>query len=171
MIQCRECDLPRLFAFYRLVSEETENMKTLCRWIYGLHPSEKSITEYLNQGAMYLTEENGEIVAAVAAPLCQPESYHGDEWRKDLADDELATVHLLAVHPHRQKSGLAKTVMREVLALAEKNGMKAVRLDALASNTPAHKLYESLGFEKRGVRRWYAPNLGWDDFLLYEYLL
>ena len=29
--------------------------------------------------------------------------------------------------------------------------MKAIRLDALASNTPAHKIYERLGFEFRGI--------------------
>ena len=46
-----------------------------------------------------------------------------------------------------------------------------IRLDALACNVPAHRLYESLGFQKRDVRHWYAENTGWVDFYLFEFLL
>ena len=56
-------------------------------------------------------------------------------------------------------------------SLITRKGLKAVRLDALACNTPAHRLYESLGFQKRDVRHWYAENTGWYDFYLFEYLL
>ncbi len=60
---------------------------------------------------------------------------------------------------------------RDVIDLAKGMGKKAVRLDALACNAPAHRLYESLGFKKRGVCRWYAENTGWFDFYLFECLL
>ena len=46
-----------------------------------------------------------------------------------------------------------------------------MRLDTLACNTPAQRLYESLGFQKRDQRRWYADNVGWADFFLYELIL
>ena len=46
--------------------------------------------------------------------------------------------------------------------------MQAIRLDALASNTPAHKLYERLGFEYRGKQHLYAENTGWTDFYFFE---
>ena len=48
---------------------------------------------------------------------------------------------------------------------------KAVRLDALSCNKPAHKLYESLGFINRGTERWYAENVGWMEFFLFEFVL
>ena len=48
-------------------------------------------------------------------------------------------------------------------------GMQAIRLDALASNTPAHKIYERLGFEYRGKQHLYAENTGWTDFYFFEY--
>ena len=44
-----------------------------------------------------------------------------------------------------------------------------IRLDALASNTPAHKIYERLGFEYRGKQHLYAENTGWTDFYFFEY--
>ncbi len=43
-----------------------------------------------------------------------------------------------------------------------------VRLDALASNTPAHRIYERLGFEYRGQQHLYAENTGWTDFYFFE---
>ena len=49
-------------------------------------------------------------------------------------------------------------------------GMKAVRLDALASNKPAHRIYERLGFEYRGKQHLYAENTGWTDFYFFEFM-
>ena len=80
-------------------------------------------------------------------------------------------VHLLCVAPEWQKQGLARETMGFVTELSREAEKKAVRLDALACNTPAHRLYESLGFQKRDQRRWYAENVGWTDFFLYELVL
>ena len=60
-------------------------------------------------------------------------------------------------------------MIRQAVSLAKRGGMKAVRLDALATNTPAHRVYERLGFEYRGKQNLYAENTGWTDFLFYEY--
>ena len=55
--------------------------------------------------------------------------------------------------------------------MKRREGRKAVRLDALECNMPAHRLYESLGFRKFDVRCWYASNTGWINFYLFEFLL
>ncbi len=55
------------------------------------------------------------------------------------------------------------------IRLAQSKGMQAIRLDALASNTPAHKIYERLGFEYRGKQHLYAENTGWTDFYFFDY--
>ena len=59
-------------------------------------------------------------------------------------------------------------MIREAIRIALSKGMQAIRLDALASNTPAHKLYERLGFEYRGKQHLYAENTGWTDFYFFE---
>ena len=59
-------------------------------------------------------------------------------------------------------------MIRKAVHLAQTNGMKAVRLDALASNTPAHRIYERLGFKYRGKQHLYAENTGWTDFYFFE---
>ena len=52
--------------------------------------------------------------------------------------------------------------------IARENGKKALRLDTLKSNLPAQRMYEGLGFSRRGEQHLYAENTGWTDFLYYE---
>ena len=171
MRTCVMNDLPALLDFYQLVINETEDMPVHAHWVYGQHPTEDMIANYVRQGNMYCLEDGTDMIAAVAVTPFQTEDYHGIGWQIALKDDEVAVVHILAVNPRFQNRGCAKAIMREVISLAHSKGLKAVRLDALACNTPAHRLYESLGFQKRDVRRWYAENTGWFDFYLFEYLL
>ena len=105
----------------------------------------------------------------MAFPMRQGEDYHAVAWKEDLPDDQVATVHILGVRPACQGTGVASAIIREAIALARSKGMKAVRLDTLASNTPAQHLYESLGFEFRGKQHMYAENTGWMDFFFYEF--
>jgi ribosomal protein S18 acetylase RimI-like enzyme len=59
----------------------------------------------------------------------------------------------------------------EAILLAQRNGKRSIRLDALASNTPAHKIYQGLGFEYRGKQHLYAENTNWTDFYYFEIIL
>ena len=101
--------------------------------------------------------------------MCQGDDYHTINWKEKLPDEQVATVHILGVKPGLQGTGIASAIIRDAIALARANGMKAVRLDTLASNIPAQHLYESLGFEFRGKQHQYAENTGWLDFFFYEF--
>jgi len=169
LIKAKSGDLAKLTSFYRYVVENTANMAEYGRWVYGVYPTDGIINGYIESGHMYYTEEDGEITSAVAVTPFQGTDYHPVQWGVTADDDEVAVVHILCIDPRRQKIGLAKSVMQEVISAAKKS-KKAVRLDALCCNKPAHKLYESIGFQKRGTQRWFADNTGWIDFFLYEYI-
>ena len=164
-------DLDGITAFYKYVIENTENMAQYGRWVYGQHPTDEGIKAYVDAGNMYYAGENGRITAAAAITWSQGEEYHPVRWQVDAADDEVSVVHILCVAPDRQKSGYAKEVMGELIALSKEKGKKAVRLDALSCNLPAHRLYERIGFRRCGVQNWYAENTGRIDFFLYEFVL
>ena len=117
---------------------------------------------------MYIYRERGVIVGAMAVTMYQDENYHEIVWSQQVADVEVAVIHILAVSPDIQGKGIGSEMIREAIRLAQNNGMQAIRLDALASNTPAHKLYEHLGFEYRGKQHLYAENTGWTDFHFFE---
>lgn len=161
-------DFDRVVEFYKNVIENTENMSKYGCWIYGLHPTDDVIRSYIESSCMYLMENDGRITAAVAVTLSQDEDYHSVKWSTNLDDTDVAVIHLLCVSPQEQKQGSAKRVMQEIISMIRAKRKKAIRLDALFCNTPAHRLYESLGFKKCDVKNWYAKNTGWIDFYLFE---
>lgn len=164
-------DIEKIEEYYKYVVDNTENMDKYGRWIYGQHPTNDMIEGYIKNKCMYFAEEDGMIIAAVAVTLFQDEDYHPVQWNVDAKDDEVAVIHILCINPKKQGCGLAKSIVNEIIALAKTKHMKAVRLDALCCNTPAHKLYEGLGFVRCGIQNWYASNTGYIDFYLYELVL
>ena len=162
-------DFDAIIAFYDDVTERTPEMATYARWSKGKHPMVEGIKAYIDEGSMYLYRESGAIVGAMAVTLYQGEDYHAIEWTQQVTDDKVAVIHILAVSPDAQGKGIGSEMIREAIHLAQSKDMQAIRLDALASNTPAHKIYERLGFEYRGKQHLYAENTGWTDFYFFEY--
>ena len=158
-----------IIAFYDDVIERTPDVRKYARWQKGKHPTADGIRAYIEEGSMYLSKEQGTIVGAMAVTMYQGEDYHAIEWSRQVPDNEVAVIHILAVSPDRQGTGIGSKMVREAIELAKAKGMKAIRLDALATNTPAHKLYQRLGFEYRGKQNLYAENTGWTDFFFFEY--
>ena len=162
-------DFDAIIAFYDDVTEHTPGMAVYARWSKGKHPTEEGLRAYVDEGSMYLYREGGVIVGAMALTTYQGEDYHSIEWNRQVPDNEVAVIHILAVSPEKQGEGIGSEMIREAIRLAQSHGMKAIRLDALASNTPAHRIYERLGFEYRGKQYLYAENTGWMDFYFFEY--
>lgn len=163
-------DFDSLIAFYDDVMERTPEIVIYARWQKGKHPTIEGIKAYIDEGSMYLYKESGIIAGAMAVTMYQGDDYHAIEWSKKVADNEVAVIHILAVSPDKQGTGIGSEMIRETIRLARENGMKAIRLDALASNTPAHRIYERLGFQYKGKQHLYAENTGWTDFYFFEYV-
>jgi ribosomal-protein-alanine N-acetyltransferase len=63
----------------------------------------------------------------------------------------------MAVLPEARRRGIATTLLRALLAWASVNHAHHFSLEVRASNTPAIRLYERLGFRPEGRRpRYYA---------------
>lgn len=170
LFKATELDLQRITQFYQDVIAHTEHMDTYARWVYGQHPTDELIKGYIQKDAMYYYEENGVIVSALAVTR-QGEDYHGAMWSISsggcgcfCGTSALCCTEMAKAGRRLQGNDLCGRIER-------KDGKKAVRLDAFACNTPAHRLYESLGFQKRDQRRWYADNVSRAQFFLYELVL
>ncbi len=68
--------------------------------------------------------------------------------------DELH-INTLAVDPELRRQGLATVLMKHLLGVAAAEGADRALLEVRRSNTPAIRLYESLGFQVTDVRRHY----------------
>lgn len=161
-------DYDSIIAFYDDVIERTPEIEKHARWQHGKHPTADGIKSYVNEGYMYLYKEQDTIVGAMALTMYQGADYHAIGWSRQVQDDEVSVIHILAVSPDKQGTGIGSEMVREAINLAKAKGMKSIRLDALATNTPAHKIYERLGFVYKGKQHLYAENTGWTDFFFFE---
>lgn len=158
-----------ILAFYDDVMDRTPNIYEYALWQKGKHPTAEGLKAYIEEGSLYLYKEDGVIVGAMAFPMYQGEDYHPVQWALPLKDNEVAVIHIFAVHPDWQGRGVGSQMVKAAIEMAREKGRNTVRLDTLASNLPAQHLYKSLGFQFRGQQYLYAENTHWTDFYYFEY--
>jgi ribosomal protein S18 acetylase RimI-like enzyme/catechol 2,3-dioxygenase-like lactoylglutathione lyase family enzyme len=153
---------------YLEIIDHSPNLKQYARWEYGKHPTDEGLMKFIDDGNLFLLTDGAGIAGVAAITPGQGEDYRQVQWRVDAKDHEVMTLHLFGILPRYQGAGVGRTMMRRALDMAAEGGMKAFRLDTLASNVPAQRFYESLGFVFCGRQHWYAENTGWIDFYLFE---
>lgn len=122
-------DFTAIIAFYDDVIEHTPCVTKYARWQKGKHPTADGIKAYIKEGSMYLYKEGGLIAGAMAVTMYQGADYHAIEWSTQVADNEVAVIHILAVRPGKQGTGIGSRMVLEAIDLAKEKGMKAIRLD------------------------------------------
>lgn len=78
-----------------------------------------------------------------------------------LLPDE-ADIHNLAVHPGYRRQGIGRSLLQEVIGETKRSRCSRVTLEVRKSNQAAQKLYHSLGFVERGIRKGYYSDDGED---------
>ena len=82
-----------------------------------------------------------------------------------------AEILQIAIDPSYQQRGLANELLVKSFALLQQQGITRILLDVNATNTPAIKLYQRLGFLLDGRRKNYYPSTTpglKEDALLYS---
>ena len=85
----------------------------------------------------YIWEEDGKAVALVNV---SPKGLNKSAW----------TIGNVVVLPEHRRKGIARKLVTATIDYARRKKADTVMLDVIAGNTPALKLYESLGFENYG---------------------
>ena len=164
----RAFDLETVKRHYINVIENTPEIDKTARWVYSKHPTDEGLKSYIENGEMYMLMDQDTVAGMVAIVMRQGLDYEVVPWPEKLENDQVATLHLLAVCPEYQGRALGLTILELAGELAKQQGKKAMRLDVLESNLPAQRMYEKAGYVYRGKQPWYAENTGWTNFLLYE---
>lgn len=72
---------------------------------------------------------------------------------------EDADIQTIAIAPGVRRTGLGRTLMRELIERASRRGARRVFLEVREDNPAARSLYEELGFVSVGIRpRYYQPD-------------
>ena len=156
---------------YLDVINNTPQMDQHAIWIYGKHPTDELIRTYMDNGEMYLLMDGDDIAGMVVIQMFQGEDYEPINWQEDLSNDQVATLHMLAVLPSFSGRALGMKMIEESIAIAKKNGKKALRLDTRTSNLPAQRMYEKAGFSFRGTQVLKTGTTGIAEFMYYEKVL
>lgn len=156
---------------YYSIIENTPEQELYSRWIKDVYPTREIIYNYIKQDAMYILVDNGAIAGSVAVTLCQGNDYHKINWNINVDDNQVAVIHLLGVNPRYIRQDIGSILIDKAVDIACDNKINVIRLDALASNLPAHRLYLKKGFVFCGSLNLYADNTGYTDFYFFEYLI
>lgn len=106
--------------------------------------SEKSVaSELTNPLSLWLVALEGDRVAG----------YVGSQ--SVLGESDMMNV---AVHPDFRRRGVAEALVLELVAQLKAKENYCLTLEVRASNAPARKLYEKLGFQQVGLRKNYYRN-------------
>jgi len=71
-------------------------------------------------------------------------------------------IHNLAVDPAHRRRGIGRSLLEAVIDEARRRGSSRVTLEVRKSNEAAQRLYGSLGFAGRGIRKGYYSEDGED---------
>ena len=114
--------------------------------------SEKSIASELeNELAYWLVALEGDAVAG----------YIGSQTVMEETD-----MMNVAVHPDFRRKGIAESLVNTLVDVLKDRGSRSLTLEVRASNEPAQKLYEKLGFVLVGRRPKYYRNPREDALIL-----
>ncbi len=80
-----------------------------------------------------------------------------------------AEVVMAAVDESFRLRGFGKLIVNELIRLAKKDKAKSIFLEVRESNLPAIRLYESLGFERAGIRSGYYSDPK-EDAIIMRYI-
>ncbi len=140
-------------------------------WEKGVYPADDYIDAAIKNGQLFLGMADERIVSAMIVDSESNEGYVGTNWGVEAGPDEVMLIHALGVMPEYAGRGFAKAMVRYAVHIAQQHGCKAVRLDVLAGNVPAERLYPSVGFKHVRTVKMFYEDTGWTDFLLYEYVI
>lgn len=74
----------------------------------------------------------------------------------------------IAVHPDYRQRKIGEMIVKEMIRVANENGISSLTLEVRVSNTPAINLYRKLGFVDYGIRKGYYTDTGEDALIMWK---
>ena len=164
-------DFDKVRAFYYSMIDAMENAEYGPGWKKGVYPADEYMQSSIERGELFLGMVGDEIAAAMIVNHDCNESYSDVDWPTPAKPHETTVIHALGVHPDFGGRGYAKELVRWVIARANADGQRVIRLDVLEGNIPAERLYTGLGFKYVATAPMFYEDTGWTNYIVYEFLL
>lgn len=139
-------------------------------WDMDIHPTKKLIMDSIKSNTMFVAEEE-EIIGAMVLDTNGTMNYEKAPWKIKVKKEEALVLHLLAISPYKRGKGIGMHMVQNAIEQAERKRIKTLRLDVIATNLPAIKLYEKNRFIKIEDYKEEISEREHLDFVLYERIL
>ena len=143
-------DFDSVCALYARVTSAMHE-KSIAQWNWGTYPNADQIHKSIDAGTLYVVREGNTVVAAVTLDSTFEPAYDAVNW---LFGGKPGTFHRLCIAPEKQRQGLGRGMMGEMLAILRSQGCTALRCDTLVNNSAALTLYQKIGMRIAGHIRY-----------------
>ena len=164
-------DFDAVWQLFADVCEQQTHDEYCPQWTFGVYPSEEDIRGYLENGEMWLSFVDDRPLGVYALVPHEDPEYDIVTWPTDAADDEVAVIHLLAVHPSARGKHAGAELVRHAIGRARELGKRVIHLDVVPGNLAASRIYLAAGFEFVGTYEIFYEDTGVMPFDMYEYVL
>lgn len=164
-------DIDGLAQLYDALNDHLASHVNYPGWRKGIYPVRETAAAGVAENCLFVGRMGGRIAGTLMLRHEPEAGYALADWQVELDYSEVLIVYTFAVHPDFMRKNVGRQMMEFVLAYAAQHGIKAVRLDVYRHNTPAIRLYESLGFAHRASVDLGYGEFGLDRLELYQRLL
>ncbi len=147
-IQIKKVGIDEINRVCEILSGVISHMKSIgfTQWDDS-YPTREILKRDIEYSCLFGAYSDGKLIGFSALNQHQSEEYEDIIWEYG---EPCLVVHRLQIDPAYRGHGIAYDIMLFAERLAKEQGYKAIRLDTRCDNTPAIKLYEKLGYQKRG---------------------
>jgi len=169
--QAKMADYDDIERFYRELIESMRSSEFKPKWKMGIYPTEQLLKDAIKGQTLFLSFLENDLVGAMILNHDSEPEYENAKWLADAEKNEVMVIHLLGVAPAYHGKGIARQMVSKAIEIGKNNSIIAIRLDVLTQNTPAAKLYISMGFKYIDSVKIFYEDTGLADFQLYELIL
>ena len=141
-----KADIESVAALYEKAIDYEDTHIKYTSWQKGIYPTTDTARAGIDNGFLYVLEENGVLEAAVILNHKQPPEYRHASWSITPSYKEILVIHTLCVDPECSGSGIGTTLVNFIKQYAKELNCLTVRLNTTSKNEPAKRLYEKNGF-------------------------
>ena len=144
-------DIDSIERIYENIHDAEENGLTSIGWIRNIYPTRKTAQDALNRNDLFVIKDNGKVTAAAVINQIQVDEYKYAEWKHKVKENEIMTLHCLAVDPFENGKGYGTAFVSFYEDYAKRHGCTALRMDTNEINHRARKLYKTLWYDEVGI--------------------
>lgn len=163
-----QADIESLTKLYKELVDYLQGTFNYPGWIKDVYPIRQDAENGVSSHTLYVAEEDDQIAGTIILNHKSEPAYHPVKWNIEADDNQIFVVHTFAVHPSFLKAGVGTQLLSFAEKLAQKEKLRAIRLDVFEKNFPAIALYEKCGFHYVDTVDLGLSCQGLDYFKLYE---